>query len=168
MAPLPTSAATLGITRTTGVSGKAASRSASERPPSTETTAGGRPISPATASRPRGLVGEDHDVRALGELAIARHGLASGRLGERRGPLGHGIGAEHRLAQPERQRPSHVPRTYESDGHRAKRLLTTGGQDWLKKPFSIKRARSSAETSTLRGVSRNTLSAIRCIPPSSA
>ena len=40
--------------------------------------------------------------------------------------------------------------------------------DWLKKPFSIRRARSSAETSTLRGVSRKTLSAIRCIPPSSA
>ncbi len=41
-------------------------------------------------------------------------------------------------------------------------------QDWLKKPFSISRARSSADTSTLRGVSRNTLSAIRCMPPSSA
>ena len=40
--------------------------------------------------------------------------------------------------------------------------------DWLKKPFSISRARSSAETSTLRGVSRKTLSAIRCMPPSSA
>src|SRR3954470_19802252 len=40
---------------------------------------------------------------------------------------------------------------------------------WLKKPpRSINRARSSAETSTFRGVSRNTLSAIRCIPPSSA
>ena len=41
-------------------------------------------------------------------------------------------------------------------------------QDWLKKPFSIRRARSSAETSTFRGVSRNTLSAMRCMPPSSA
>jgi hypothetical protein len=41
-------------------------------------------------------------------------------------------------------------------------------QLWLKKPFSMIRARSSAETSTLRGVSRNTLSAIRCMPPSSA
>ena len=40
--------------------------------------------------------------------------------------------------------------------------------DWLKKPFSINRARSSAETSTLRGVRRKTLSAIRCMPPSSA
>src|SRR6185437_8439942 len=40
---------------------------------------------------------------------------------------------------------------------------------WLKKPpRSIIRARSSAETSTFRGVRRNTLSAIRCMPPSSA
>ena len=42
------------------------------------------------------------------------------------------------------------------------------GQLWLKKPFSISRARSSVESSTLRGVSRKTLSAIRCMPPSSA
>ena len=39
---------------------------------------------------------------------------------------------------------------------------------WLKKPFSISCARSSAEISTLRGVSMKTLSAIRCMPPSSA
>ena len=40
---------------------------------------------------------------------------------------------------------------------------------WLKKPpRSSMRARSSAETSTLRGVSRKTLSATRCMPPSSA
>src|SRR5581483_3988432 len=40
---------------------------------------------------------------------------------------------------------------------------------WLKKPpRSSIRARSSADTSTLRGVSRNTLSATRCMPPSSA
>src|ERR687883_1148202 len=37
---------------------------------------------------------------------------------------------------------------------------------WLKKPpRSSRRARSSAETSTFRGVSRNTLSATRCMPP---
>src|SRR2546429_6730494 len=42
-------------------------------------------------------------------------------------------------------------------------------QAWLKKPpRSSKLARSSAETSTFRGVSRKTLSATRCIPPSSA
>ncbi len=38
----------------------------------------------------------------------------------------------------------------------------------MKKPFSISLARSSADISTLRGVSMNTLSAIRCMPPSSA
>ena len=48
------------------------------------------------------------------------------------------------------------------------RSLRADDQDWLKKPFSISLARSSAETSTLRGVSRNTLSAIRCMPPSRA
>ena len=37
---------------------------------------------------------------------------------------------------------------------------------WLKKPpRSSRRARSSAETSTFRGVRRKTLSATRCIPP---
>src|ERR671929_287533 len=37
---------------------------------------------------------------------------------------------------------------------------------WLKKPpRSSRRARSSAETSTFRGVSRKTLSATRCMPP---
>src|ERR671937_1572815 len=37
---------------------------------------------------------------------------------------------------------------------------------WLKKPpRSSRRARSSAETSTFCGVSRNTLSATRCMPP---
>src|SRR6266516_6690447 len=40
---------------------------------------------------------------------------------------------------------------------------------WLKKPPpSNRRARSSAETSTLRGVRRKTLSATRCMPPSRA
>src|SRR5579864_5728039 len=40
---------------------------------------------------------------------------------------------------------------------------------WLKKPpRSSIRARSSAETSTLRGVRRKTLSATRCMPPSIA
>ena len=40
---------------------------------------------------------------------------------------------------------------------------------WLKKPpLSSMRARSSADTSTLRGVSRKTLSATRCMLPFSA
>ena len=51
-------------------------------------------------------------------------------------------------------------------GHR--QMPEIARQDWLKKPFSISRARSSAEISTLRGVSMNTLSAMRCMPPSSA
>src|SRR3954471_1333041 len=42
------------------------------------------------------------------------------------------------------------------------------GQAWLKKPRSSRRARSSAETCTFRGVSRKTLSATRCMPPSRA
>ena len=44
----------------------------------------------------------------------------------------------------------------------------TPAYDWLKKPFSTRRACSSAETSTLRGVSRKVLSATFCIPPSIA
>ena len=45
-----------------------------------------------------------------------------------------------------------------------------GAQAWLKNPpaGSSARARSSAETSTFLGVSRNTLSATRCMLPSSA
>ena len=67
-----------------------------------------------------------------------------------------------------RERAGHVARTDQPDDQG--RLLGRGAgtQLWLKKPFSSSRARSSADTSTLRGVSRNTLSAIRCMPPSSA
>src|SRR6202034_902159 len=54
--------------------------------------------------------------------------------------------------------------TYLHEDSRLRRF----GYDWLKKPFSINLARSSAEISTLRGVSMKTLSAIRCMPPSSA
>ena len=49
-----------------------------------------------------------------------------------------------------------------------KDLPRPAAQHWLKKPFSISRARSSEESSTLRGVSRKTLSAMRCMPPSRA
>src|ERR671934_2593992 len=53
-----------------------------------------------------------------------------------------------------------------------KREVRPGGgasYAWLKKPpRSSRRARSSADTSTFRGVSRNTLSATRCMPPSRA
>ena len=81
-------------------------------------------------------------------------------------------GAEQRwdrLADPAGERRRHVPRSDKSELHGpAAYWGEPARQDWLKKPFSISRARSSADTSTLRGVSRNTLSAIRCIPPSSA
>src|SRR4029077_3729761 len=50
----------------------------------------------------------------------------------------------------------------------ARRRTWPSGQDCLKKPFSINLARSSAEISTLRGGGMKTLSAIRCMPPSSA
>ena len=58
-----------------------------------------------------------------------------------------------------------IPLEKFKNGHRHSGVTPSAS---LKKPFSISRARSSAETSTLRGVSRKTLSAIRCIPPSSA
>src|SRR5918911_1047889 len=46
------------------------------------------------------------------------------------------------------------------------RLDAAPSYAWLKKPpRSRRRARSSAETSTFCGVSRNTLSATRCMPP---
>src|SRR5262249_25667929 len=48
------------------------------------------------------------------------------------------------------------------------RGLETFSYAWLKKPRSSIRALSSADSSTSLGVSRKTLSAIRCIPPSSA
>src|SRR5918994_461707 len=51
----------------------------------------------------------------------------------------------------------------------ALRPFPTRSYAWLKKPpRSSIRARSSADTSTLRGVNRKTLSATRCIPPSRA
>src|ERR671937_2160520 len=49
------------------------------------------------------------------------------------------------------------------------RLRAVASYAWLKKPpRSSRRDRSSAETSTFRGVSRDTLSATRCMPPFSA
>src|SRR5437667_211020 len=48
------------------------------------------------------------------------------------------------------------------------RSSSPGCYAWLKKPRSSMRARSSADSSTSLGVRRKTLSAIRCMPPSSA
>jgi len=72
------------------------------------------------------------------------------------GSLRQQVRAQHGLRPSSDERPGHVATADEAD------------HDWLKKPFSMSRARSSAEISTLRGVSMNTLSAIRCMPPSRA
>src|SRR6478752_5841672 len=54
-------------------------------------------------------------------------------------------------------------------GPRLLRAETRVSYAWLKNPpRSSSAARCSADTSTFRGVSRNTLSATRCIPPLSA
>ena len=104
----------------------------------------------------------------LGErLAAHLRGQAARALGER-------VGAQQRPAPPARQRASHVAAADQTDLHEISNMIATprgpdmAPQDWLKKPFSMSRARSSAEISTLRGVSMKTLSAIRCMPPSSA
>ena len=128
------------------------------------------PTSLATSSSWLGLVAEHEDIGPLGELGVRADRLAAQLLGERCGlGLVHVV-HEHRLADAARERGRHVPCSDETQLHCAGSLSGPGRkpQDWLKKPFSISRARSSAETSTLRGVSRNTLSAIRCMPPSSA
>ena len=67
-------------------------------------------------------------------------------------------------ANPSIMRSLSVPpqRSGETERVRGQRQL------WLKKPFSTRRAFSSADTSTLRGVSRKVFSAIFCMPPSSA
>ena len=113
-----------------------------------------------------GLVGEHDHVGALGQLAVAAQRLAAELRGQRGRPPEpesvHSTGSPQPRASAEAMLPEPMKPTC------MRRSLRAAAQDWLKKPFSISRARSSAETSTLRGVSRNTLSAIRCIPPSSA
>src|SRR5919198_49880 len=115
------------------------------------------------------LVAEQQHVGALGHLRVRGERLAAqfGRQGLRL--LGNHVGEEGGLAEPPRRRGGHVPCPDQPDLHAAEGYVRLDSRyDWLKKPFSISRARSSADTSTLRGVRRNTLSAIRCIPPSSA
>ena len=99
------------------------------------------------------------DVGALRDLGAGADRLAAHLVGQRPGALGHDVGAQQGPAPPEREPSGHAPGTDEAELH---------CQLWLKKPFSMSCARSSAEISTLRGVSMNTLSAIRCMPPSSA
>ena len=99
---------------------------------------------------------EQDEVGALRQLRARRDRLSPDLLGELLGAIRQQIRAEHRLSPSPDERPGHVAAADEAD------------HDWLKKPFSMSLARSSAEISTLRGVSMNTLSAIRCMPPSRA
>ena len=86
--------------------------------------------------------------------------LAADLLGQRLRALGDDVGAQQRPTPAEGEPSGHAPGADEAEHH--------GSQLWLKKPFSMSSARSSAEISTLRGVSMKTLSAIRCMPPSRA
>ena len=118
----------------------------------------------------RRLVAEHHHVRALGQLGVGADRLPAELLGERGRPARVEVVHQHRLADPAGERRRHVPRSDKPELHGPAAYWRRTGprQDWLKKPFSMSRARSSADTSTLRGVRRNTLSAILCMPPSSA
>ena len=84
-------------------------------------------------------------------LARARGGSASIRPARSRAGL----------AAAPRNRTRHVPCANHANSHSSSLPPRAVGaaQDWLKKPFSSSRARSSAETSTFCGVSRKTLSA---------
>ena len=66
-----------------------------------------------------GLVGEDDEVGALGELAVGRDRLAAELGGQRRRAAGAGVGAQHRLAPAARERARHVPGADEADLHAA-------------------------------------------------
>src|SRR5690606_744341 len=117
------------------------------------------------------LYRQDHEIGLSDQLIVGSDRSPTHFRGERGRPARTGIGEQHfrwHIAVGPGPTPSHrgghVSRTYKSDDHVGK--IT--GQDWLKNPLSIRRAFSSAETSTLRGVSRKTFSAIRCIPPSRA
>ena len=115
------------------------------------------------------------DARGLGlarrlmaalEADAVRHGAAVAAA--RHEPPPHrGAGAlplDRLRRDPRRSTTRSSPTT----GSRSSSASDRPRQLWLKKPFSISRARSSEESSTLRGVSRKTLSAMRCMPPSRA
>ena len=103
---------------------------------------------------------QDDDVGALGDLGRRGQRLAADLVGQRLRALGDDVGAQHRPTPAEGEPSGHAPGADEAE-HAPCQL-------WLKKPFSMSSARSSAEISTLRGVSMKTLSAIRCMPPSRA
>ncbi len=116
---------------------------------------------------------EDDEVGAVAHGGVRFQGRPAGLVRKRPGLVAGDVrdqqlGTVTAAGEPARKRARHVPRTDQTDLHRAARISARDRYDWLKKPFSTNRARSSAETSTLRGVSRKVLSAIRCIPPSSA
>ena len=133
---------------------------------------------PARAARPRrrlvelgGLVAEDDERRrarrrsALDASASPPTSAASARARSASTSV-HSTGSPQPRAS--------APAMFRADAPDPHEARLRGGetaaraQDWLKKPFSISCARSSAEISTLRGVSMKTLSAMRCMPPSSA
>ena len=120
-----------------------------------------------------GLVAQHDQLGRLRHLDVGG-GPPAELVGQRLRAARAGIGHEHGVAParaiaramfPAPIRPTFIAQT-QSTG--ARTWARHGGHDWLKKPFSTSRARSSEETSTLRGVSRKTLSAIRSMPPSSA
>ena len=140
------------------------------------------------------LVREDDDVGALGELDVGVDDLAADRSatsasarGRNRSwtrtgspqPSARAVAMFPAPMMPICMNPSHgradfgclsgsaavdSARTASAPGRQA----PSGRQDWLKKPFSMSSAFSSAEICTLRGVSMKTLWAMRCMPPSSA
>ena len=122
----------------------------------------------------RRLVTKHDEIGAVGHFDVRVKCLAPQFAGQLLGASGPAIGDQHGVAPAACERTRHVASADQTDKHLLKSIA--GGnaptnptlQLWLKKPFSSNSARCSADTSTLRGVSRNTLSAIRCMPPSSA
>ena len=122
-----------------------------------ETTAfASPPTSSATADSPAGLWQSRTKSARCASSALVATASPPTSSASCLGAIRQQIRAEHRLSPSPDERPGHVAAADEAD------------HDWLKKPFSMSLARSSAEISTLRGVSMNTLSAIRCMPPSRA
>ena len=108
------------------------------------------------------LVAEDDEIGLLREGRVGRERLAPQLVDERLGTAWQHVGGEDRTTPAPREAARHVPRTDESDLHARHCSRRRGrAQLWLKKPFSINCARSSAEISTLRGVSMKTRSATR-------
>ena len=167
----------------TSASGKALRSVSNEVAPSSETTTFAALSSPAASPSLAGLTARHHDVGPLGQLPIRSASPPSSAASSPARPEPPSVksnpSALPRIPRaiaaaifPDPQNPTII---FES-------LVATvsGGRvpwegtdpplrhDWLKKPLSSSRAFSSAETSTLRGVSRKTFSAIRCMPPSSA